>query len=53
VDNNDVLKTTNVRTHFFIQEGVVKAVDDVSLRIRKGEYRNNPLEGSTRKSIIL
>jgi oligopeptide/dipeptide ABC transporter ATP-binding protein len=37
VDNNDVLKTTHVRTHFFIQEGVVKAVDDVSLRIRKGE----------------
>ena len=31
------LNAKNVRTHFFTEEGVVKAVDDVSLTIHQGE----------------
>ena len=33
----EVLKVKNVHTHFFTEEGVVRAVDDVSLTIHKGE----------------
>ena len=33
----ETLVVRNVKTHFFTEEGIVKAVDDVSLSIRKGE----------------
>ncbi len=37
MSSEEVVKITHLRTHFFTEEGVVKAVDDVSLMIRKGE----------------
>ena len=32
-----VLKITNLKTHFFTREGVVKAVDGVDLSVQRGE----------------
>ena len=37
MENNEILRLNSVKTHFFTEEGVVKAVDDVSLTIRRGE----------------
>ncbi|MNS14576.1 Oligopeptide transport ATP-binding protein OppD [compost metagenome] len=33
----DLLEIENLSTHFTTEEGTVKAVDDISLRVRKGE----------------
>jgi peptide/nickel transport system ATP-binding protein len=35
--NNNILEIRQLRTHFFTRYGVVKAVDDVSFSLRKGE----------------
>ena len=32
-NQNLLLEIQNLRTHFFIEEGVLRAVDDVSMRI--------------------
>lgn len=32
-----ILEVNNLKTYFFVPEGIVKAVDDVSFRLRKGE----------------
>ncbi|MBW2707315.1 MAG: oligopeptide ABC transporter ATP-binding protein OppF, partial [Deltaproteobacteria bacterium] len=37
MDNNNLLDIQNLRTHFDVRGYVAKAVDDVSLRIGKGE----------------
>jgi len=35
-DNGTLLSVKNLSTHFFTEEGVVKAVQDVSFSIKKG-----------------
>jgi oligopeptide/dipeptide ABC transporter ATP-binding protein len=38
MDSNDaLLEVKGLKTHFFLDEGVVKAVDGVDLRVRRGE----------------
>ncbi|MFC1820545.1 ABC transporter ATP-binding protein [Thermodesulfobacteriota bacterium] len=37
VNVEEVVRVNDLRTHFFIEEGIVKAVDGVSLRIHRGE----------------
>ena len=36
-DNGTVLSVNNLRTYFFSRKGIVKAVDDISFDLRKGE----------------
>ncbi len=47
----ETLNLRNVRTHFFTGGGVVKAVDDVSLTIRKGESLGLVGESGCGKSV--
>src|SRR5215204_713232 len=35
--NDTLLEVRGLKTHFFLDEGVVKAVDGVDLKIRRGE----------------
>src|ERR671914_1691639 len=38
MDGNDtLLEVRGLKTHFFLDEGVVKAVDGVDLKVRRGE----------------
>jgi len=37
VNDEEVIRITDLRTYFFVEEGTVKAVDGVSLRVRRGE----------------
>ena len=37
MDDNTLLKVENLRTNFFLDEGVLKALEDVSFYINKGE----------------
>jgi len=46
-----VLEVKNLRTHFFTDEGVVKAVDDVSFSLRKGEVIGIVGESGCGKSV--
>ncbi len=47
----DILKVTNLQTHFFTEEGIVKAVDGVSFTIRKGESLGLVGESGCGKSV--
>ena len=33
----ELIRVTNLKTHFFTHEGIVKAVDDVSFKVERGE----------------
>ena len=48
---NTVLKVDNLRTHFFTKAGVVKAVDDVSFSIDKGQILGLVGESGSGKSM--
>ena len=37
MNDEDVIRINDLRTYFFVEEDVVKAVDGVSFRVRKGE----------------
>ncbi len=47
----ELLEVDGLRTHFFTQDGVVKAVDGVSFRIRHGETLGVVGESGCGKSI--
>jgi peptide/nickel transport system ATP-binding protein len=46
-----LLEIDRLRTHFFTRAGVVRAVDDVSLTVRKGEVLGLVGESGSGKSI--
>ena len=46
-----ILEVKNLRTHFFTDEGVVKAVEDVSFSLRKGEIMGIVGESGSGKSV--
>ena len=50
-DGGDLLAVQDLRTHFFTQDGVVKAVDGVSFGIRHGETLGIVGESGCGKSV--
>lgn len=48
---NQILKTTHLKTQFFTEEGIVRAVDDVNIHITKGESLGLIGESGCGKSI--
>ena len=37
MDNNVLISVKNLKTHFFLEDGVLKALDGISFHINKGE----------------
>ncbi len=50
-DNNALVDVRNLKTHFFLTEGIVRAVDSVNLTIRKGETLGVVGESGCGKSV--
>ncbi|MCP4627601.1 MAG: ABC transporter ATP-binding protein, partial [bacterium] len=50
--NNSLLEINNLRTYFFTHEGVVKAVDDISLSVDSGEMLGIVGESGCGKSVL-
>jgi oligopeptide/dipeptide ABC transporter ATP-binding protein len=51
IKNEFLLDVKNLKTHFFLEEGIVKAVDGVDLRVRKGEILGLVGESGCGKSV--
>ena len=51
MENDILLQVTDLRTHFFTDDGVVKAVDGVNFRVRKGRTLGIVGESGCGKSI--
>ena len=51
MNNNELLKVSNLSTHFFSEEGTVKAVDGVNFSIQKGETLGIVGESGCGKSV--
>jgi oligopeptide/dipeptide ABC transporter ATP-binding protein len=49
--NNEILRISGLKTYFFTRRGVVKAVDDISFSLRKGEILGLVGESGAGKSI--
>jgi len=39
MQNNLVLKVNNLKTYFYLDEGILKAVDEISLKTKKNKVR--------------
>ena len=53
VGNDSLLTISNLKTHFFFDEGVVKAVDDVSYSLKKGKTLGIVGESGCGKSVTV
>lgn len=50
--NNNVLEVKNLTIHFFTDRGVIKAVEDISFQVKKGEVWGLVGESASGKSVI-
>ena len=49
--NNNLLEVTNLKTYFYTEEGIIKAVDDISFNVKKGETLGIVGESGCGKSV--
>ena len=50
-DNSTLLEVRNLKTHFFTEDGIVKAVDGVDFVVRRGEVLGLVGESGCGKSV--